>query len=117
MQRARVAAPSVVHVSERWTGWRRSIGWVIGVLAAIGVALVVGWVLFVPTADWLATHDVGHVTGALQQTARDAARGRLLTFGAGLFAAGALIFTARNYSLSRQGQVTDRFITAPHTPR
>ena len=115
MQHARVAAPSVVHVWERWAAWR-SIGWVIGVLAAVGVALAVGWVLFVPTADWLATHDVGNVTGALRtlrlQTARDAARGRLLTFGAGVFAAGALIFTARNYRLSREGQVTDRYTKA-----
>jgi hypothetical protein len=71
----------------------------------------------------LATHDVGPVTGALRtlrlQTARDAARGRLLTLGAGLFAAGALIFTARNFILSRrtfelteQGQVTDRYTKA-----
>ena len=33
------------------------------------------------------------------QTARDAARGRLLTFAAGLFAVGALIFTALNFNL------------------
>jgi hypothetical protein len=43
----------------------------------------------------------------------------LLTLGAGLFAAGALIFTARNFILSRrtfelteQGQVTDRYTKA-----
>ena len=53
----------------------------------------------------------------LEQT-RDAARGRLLTLGAGIFAAGALVYTARNFSLSRrtfelteQGQVTDRYTT------
>jgi hypothetical protein len=53
------------------------------------------------------------------QQARDAARGRLLTLGAGLFAAGALIFTAQNYRLARrtlglteQGQVTDRYTKA-----
>ena len=85
-------------------------------MLGVAVALAVGWVIFVPTADWLATHDVGQVTGALRtfrlQTARDAARGRLLTFGAGLFAALALVYTARNFSLSREGQVTDRYTKA-----
>ena len=56
-------------------------------------------------SDLIARHDVGAITGrgygaALQQ-ARDAARGRLVAFGAGLFAAGALIYTARNFSLTR----------------
>jgi hypothetical protein len=58
------------------------------------------------------THDVGSAKGPLIQTARDAARGRLLTLGAGLFAAGALLFTARNFVLSREGQVTDRYTKA-----
>jgi hypothetical protein len=40
--------------------------------------------------------------------ARDTARGRLLALGAGLLAAGALAFTARNIALSRQGRVTGR---------
>lgn len=107
----------------RWAGWPPGIRRTIGLLAAAAAALVVGWVLFVPVADWLATHDVGRVAGSLRtlrlQTARDDARGRLLTFGAGLFAAGALIFTARNFTLSRrtfqlteQGQVTDRYTKA-----
>jgi hypothetical protein len=59
-------------------------------------------------------HDVGPAKSALLQTARDAARGRLLTLVAGLFAAGVLVFTALNFNLSRrgfelteQGQVTD----------
>ena len=105
-----------MQVSKRWAAWLPSIRLVVGALAAVVVALAVGWVLFVPIADWLATHDVDNVTGALRtlrlQTARDAVRGRLLTFGAGLFAAGALIFTARNFSLSREGQVTDRYTKA-----
>lgn len=108
--------------------------WLVGVLAVIVVTLAVGWALFVPIADWLASHDVGHVTGTLRtsrlQTARDAAQGRLLTFAAGLFAVGALIFTALNFNLLRrnseqndrwqrrthelteQGQVTDRYTKA-----
>ena len=66
--------------------------------------------------DLIARHDVGPVTGpqrAIQLLqARDAARGRLLTLGAGLFAAGALIYTALNFRLSREGQVTDRYTKA-----
>src|SRR5262249_47441889 len=37
---------------------------------------------------------------------------RLLTLGAGIFAAGALVYTARNFRLSREGQVTDRYTQA-----
>ena len=76
--------------------------WLAGI-AAVVLALAIAWVLFVPAADWLAHHDVGSAKGPLLQTARDAARGRLLTLGAGLFAAGALWFTARNFALSREG--------------
>jgi hypothetical protein len=76
------------------------------------LGLAITWVLLVPAADWLARHDVGSVKGPLLQTARDAARGRLLTLGAGLFAVGALLFTARNFILSREGQVTDRYTKA-----
>ena len=48
----------------------------------------------------------------LLQTARDTARGRLLTLGAGLFAGGALLLAARDFVLSRRGQVTDRYTKA-----
>ena len=78
------------------------MGWLVGGIAAVVLALAIAWVLFVPGADWLAHHDVGSAKGPLLQTARDAARGRLLTLGAGLFAAGALVFTARNFTLSRR---------------
>jgi len=76
------------------------------------VAVAVSRWLLVPATDWLARHDVGSATAANLQAARDAARGRLLTFGAGLFAAGALLFTARNFALSREGQVADRYTKA-----
>jgi uncharacterized protein YjbI with pentapeptide repeats len=93
--------------------------WLAGIAAAVVLVLAVAWVLFVPAADWLAHHDIGSAHGALLQTARDDARGRLLTLGAGLLAAAALLFTARNFTLSRrtfelteQGQVTDRYTKA-----
>jgi hypothetical protein len=105
-------------MSKRWATWPRGIRWLAGI-AIVVLALAIVWVLFVPLADWLARHDVGPVKGALRETAVDNARGRLLTLGAGLFAAGALVFTARNFTLSRrslelteQGQVTDRYTKA-----
>jgi hypothetical protein len=52
----------------------------------------VSWWLPVPVADWLAHHDAGSAGGSLLQTARDAARGRPLTLGAGLFAAGVPVY-------------------------
>jgi hypothetical protein len=70
-------------------------------IAIVVLALAIVWVLFVPLADWLARHDVGPVKGALHETSVDNARGRLLTLGAGLFAAGALVFTARSSPGSR----------------
>jgi len=94
--------------------------WVRWLIAAAAVVLAVAIVLalLVKGADWLASHDVGSARGSLA-AARDAARGRLLTLGAGLLATGALVFTARNFTLSRrtfelteQGQVTDRFTKA-----
>jgi hypothetical protein len=88
-------------------------------ITAILLALAVAWILIVRGPDWLARHDIGSSKGSSLQTARDAARGRLLTLGAGLFAAGALVFTAlnfgllrRTYELTEQGQVTDRYTKA-----
>jgi hypothetical protein len=81
-------------------------------IAVAALVVAVSWWLLVPVADWLARHDVGPAGGPLLQAARDAARGRLLTLGAALFAAGALLYTSRNFALSRQGQVTDRYTRA-----
>ena len=96
---------------KRWAALPWGTRWLIGI-AAVVLALAIVWALFVPVADWLAHHDVGSVKGSLHETAVDNARGRLLTLGAGLFAAGALVFTARNFTLSREGQVTDRYTKA-----
>jgi hypothetical protein len=103
---------------KRWEALPLGIRWLMGI-AAIVLAAAIVWALFVPAADWLAHHDVGSAKGSLHETALDNARGRLLTLGAGLFAAGALIFTARNFTVSRrtfelteQGQVTDRYTKA-----
>lgn len=98
-------------MSKRWATRPRGIQWLVWI-AVVVLALTIVWALFVPLADWLARHDVGSVGGSLHETALDNARGRLLTLGAGLFAAGALWFTARSFTLSREGQVTDRYTKA-----
>jgi uncharacterized protein YjbI with pentapeptide repeats len=99
-------------VPKRRAALPRGIQRTIGGIAAVVLGLAIAWVLFVLAADWLAHHDVGSVKGSLHETALDNARARLLTLGAGLFAAGALVFTARNFILSREGQVTDRYTKA-----
>ena len=86
---------------KSWADLPRGTRWLAGGIAAVLLALVAAWVLFVPAADWLAHHDVGSAGGSLHETALDNARGRMLTLGAGLFAAGALIFTARSSSAPR----------------
>ena len=102
--------------------WKRWASWLAGVLAAV-VVLAIAWVLVGLATDWIAAHDAGPVTGPLRtlrlQTAREAARGLLLTFVAVVFAAGALIFTGLSFRRSRptfvlpgQEQVTDRFTKA-----
>ena len=93
-------SPNVLHVLKRWAAWPRGNRWLAGI-AAVVLGLAIAWVLFVPIADWLAHHDVGSVRGPLHETAVDNARGRLLTLAAGVFAAGALAFTALNFTLSR----------------
>lgn len=97
--------------------------WVLPLAVTIPVAAVIIYLLIWYGPDVIARHDIRNVTGSLRalrlQQARDAARGRLLTLGAGIFAAGALVFTARNsiytqrtVQLTEQGQVTDRYTKA-----
>lgn len=109
---------------QRWTWWLAFV-----ILAGAVIIYLLLW--YGP--DLIARHDIGNVAEpvrALRLQARDAARGRLLTLGAGLFAAGALLFTGQNYRLARQtlevtkqgqqrtlelteqGQVTERYTRA-----
>jgi uncharacterized protein YjbI with pentapeptide repeats len=78
-------------------------------------AVLVGSLIW-PFTDLIAAHDVGLIVGpqraAHLQTAREAVRSQLLTLGAGLFAFAALVYTARNFTLSRESQVTDRYTKA-----
>src|ERR671925_681503 len=96
---------------KRWAAWPPGIRWLAGIAALVLAAAIV-WALFVPVPDWLARHDVGSAKPALLQAERDAARGPGFDALAGLFAAGALVFAALNFKLSREGQVTDRYTKA-----
>jgi uncharacterized protein YjbI with pentapeptide repeats len=95
--------------------WRTVMRWV-GALLGVAVALLAIVVLLGPITDLIASHDVSSLTqvqrAGQMQSARETARTQLLTLGAGVFAAGAVWFTARNYLLSREGQVTDRYTKA-----
>lgn len=96
------------------------------VLVVTGMALIAvaaATALIWPLSDLIAAHDVGSLPVRERAThlpdAQEAVRGQLLTLSAGVFAAGALIFTALNFTLSRralelteQGQVTDRYTKA-----
>jgi uncharacterized protein YjbI with pentapeptide repeats len=108
--------------------WRDYPRIVVPAITVLALACIVA--LIWPITDVIAAHDVGVITGtpraAALRTAREAVRTQLLTLGAGLFAAGALWFTGRNFVLSRgaleqtrrtvelteQGQVTDRYTRA-----
>ena len=97
---------------KRWAASQRGIRWTLGGIAAVGLAPAAARVLFVPAGDRHAHHDVSSARQPLLRTARDAARGRLLTAGAGLLATGGVLFTVRKFVLSRDGQVTDRYAKA-----
>jgi Pentapeptide repeats (8 copies) len=88
----------------------------VGVLLVAAVAAAVIVALLGPLTDLIARHDVGAFTGSQRaihlQAARETVRTQLLTLGAGVFAAGALVYTARNFTLSRQSQVTGRYAQA-----
>jgi Pentapeptide repeats (8 copies) len=68
--------------------------------------------VMVPAGGRLARHDLGSAREARLEMAKDAARGRLLALGAGLLAAAALAFTARNVARSRHRRMTGRCATA-----
>lgn len=110
---------SNINYRSRRVQWPKLLGW-FGrtVVAAIAVVIVIYlvYLVFMPVTDWFARHDVETITGpghaAALQAARDAARNRLLGAAAGVVALVALVYTARTFGLSREGQVTDRFAKA-----
>lgn len=85
-------------------------------VAAPFALLILGYLVLWYFPDLLARHDVAGLA-ASQRAAQfpvelDDARGGLLTLATGVAAFAALIFTARTFALSRQGQLTDRYTRA-----
>ena len=78
-----------------------------------GAAVVVAFVVLLwRGAGWLYGPGFHGLKSEQQVTAIDDVRGRLIQLGAGLLAAGALVYTARNFALSRESHVTDRYTKA-----
>ena len=100
----------------RWDIFLRRFCWAVVIAIALVVAISVVYLAFVPVSDIMAKHDIGTITGpdraSALQAARDAVRNRLLGALAGLVALGALLYTARTFGLSREGQATDRLAKA-----
>jgi uncharacterized protein YjbI with pentapeptide repeats len=83
--------------------------WVIaGSVAGVAAFLV----LLGPGAKWLDLGSLNGLTPEQRATDIDAMRGYLIQVGAGFLALGALIYTALNFRLSREGHVTDRYTKA-----
>lgn len=85
--------------------------------AALSVAVTV--VLFVlyalvlgRGAAWLDGSSLRGLTASQRASEVDTMRGYLIQVGAGVLAAGALIYTALNFQLAREGHVTDRYTKA-----
>ena len=97
---------------KRRAATQRGTRWTPGGIAAAGLVPAAAQMVMVPAGGWLARHDLGPVREPRLETARDAARGRLLALGAGVLAVAALAFTARNVARSRQRRVTGRCATA-----
>jgi hypothetical protein len=93
-----------LHVTKRLTALPSQLRWLLIGAAALVIGVGVAWLLLVPIADWLAHHDLGSTKGWLHETALHNALDRLLTLEAGVLAAGALWFTARN---TEQFRATD----------
>jgi hypothetical protein len=84
----RIVGRTVVPVARRRVQWRKVARWAALLIAAGILVAAAIYVVFWPLSDVIARHDTAGISGphhaAALQTARDAARGRLLTFGAGL---------------------------------
>ena len=63
-------------------------------------------------AAWLDAGSLHGLTPEQRATEIDAMRGYLIQAGAGILAFGALVYTALNFRLSREGHVTDRYTQA-----
>jgi hypothetical protein len=76
------------------------------------VALGLFALLFWRGPDWLDSAGLRGLIPGQRQTAVDADRSRIIQLGAGILAAGALVYTGLNFRLNREGHVTDRYTKA-----
>jgi hypothetical protein len=63
-------------------------------------------------AAWLDGSTLHGLTASKRASEIDTMRGYLIQIGAGVLAAGALLYTALNFQLAREGHVTDRYTKA-----
>ncbi len=79
----------------------------------VAVVLFAGFVLVLGRgAGWLDGSALRGLTAGQRASEIDTMRGYLIQVGAGVLAAGALLYTALNFHLAREGHVTDRFTKA-----
>jgi hypothetical protein len=105
MRRDLVARSWSVVGFRKWAVRYRS-GLTVGSAVVVVVAFIV---VLLRGAAWLYGPGLRRLTPDQQAIAIDDMRGRLIQVGAGLLAAGALVYTALNFRLSREGHVTDRY--------
>jgi uncharacterized protein YjbI with pentapeptide repeats len=81
--------------------------------AAAAVVLFAGYALLLGRgAAWLDGSTLHGLTASQRAGEVDTMRGYLIQIGAGVLAAGALLYTALNFQLAREGHVTDRYTKA-----
>lgn len=90
----------------------RHYGPAVAVAAVAAMTVFAGFLVLLWHADWLEFGSLRGLTPNQRVIAVDDARGRLIQLGAGMLAGAALLFTALNFWLSREGHVTDRYTKA-----
>jgi hypothetical protein len=99
------------QLARRLPRWYRCHRTAVIVGAAV-VALALFALLLWRGPDWLDSAGLRGLIPVQQQTAVDVDRSHIIQLGAGLLAAGALVYTGLNFRLSREGHVTDRYTKA-----
>ena len=84
-----------------------------GIAAGVAIVGIVAFIVILgPGATWMYGSGLHNLSPEQQATAIDNFRGRLINTGTVLLAAGVLFYTARNFRLSRESHVTDRYTKA-----
>jgi Pentapeptide repeats (8 copies) len=87
--------------------------WGAGLSVTVAVVLFAVFALVLGRgAAWLDGNTLHGLTASKRASEIDTMRGYLIQIGAGVLAAGALLYTALNFQLAREGHVTDRYTKA-----